>query len=830
MPKKDIVLINEQLLLDTGAIGYDVFRQAAGGEWAVAPRGNIKFAKARSADFKIESISKGRAVRTSESASPASSIPTPGPDEPHTSIDPVRESEEENARMSKIPGLEPFRQKITLVDIGNSETNDITARENWESLINSLVSGGRKLDYVTKLDGITTTEELLSLRRDTIAPQGGVEYVYNYHDRPYEKLLRRVRDVKLIPNVYTATVDSLLEEKERANKPGFSPSHTLPTRPDTMSKDPNTTPVESATAQSLKRNIRSRRRRGEYENQLVPIENTGFLLRYEGNKNLFPMYCEMQIPLDRNNEFAQAVKDSDIGCILMRDLQEIVSAPSYNVRTETIHYSFPTIQDDGSTEVTNFSTSAKVMDVFTWENEHPMLGAYWPALRGGWWAEDAAGWGGGEPLPGGFTYVGPEMRESSLLADERHPAKLAIGLNNFYNGLESIVRQKRRTFRDLLRGKESYSETLLYKITKYKGRNLDNPIQTFHFFADGRDKESTTEDLLLSFIDTQVKYNQQYTYVGTAYQIVVGSEYEYSNLETYGPIVGGLEGRQDQRAATFDITIAPSIKIIEVPFFVSSGKIVDNPPLEPEVKFIPIKGRPNILKMHFETGTGVADLEPIAFTDAEAEDYDQIAFNQKRTDGQLTFRADDGATAFRIYRVAKPPVSYDDFANSLLVVARTMVNSGKVNFDASSVTKIIRQTPNKKFYYIFRTEDFHGHISIPSPVYEIELYNDGGAGYPIIRQYEFGSINPKTTIKSARKLIQIVPRFTQAFLNEEASRLIDEEGEVRKATGRKGIILGLEDESLFGKRFKIRLTSRDTGKKVDLNVDFKTKRIRSEIE
>ena len=91
--------------------------------------------------------------------------------------------------------------------------------------------------------------------------------------------------------------------------------------------------------------------------------------------------------------------------------------------------------------------------------------------------------------------------------------------------------------------------------------------------------------------------------------------------------------------------------------------------------------------------------------------------------------------------------------------------------DAGSANIVIRQATNKKYYYMFRSVDVHGLLSNPSEVYEIELYNDGGAGYPIIRKYDFTPIDPKTSTKSARKLIQIVPRISQAFLNTDASNL-----------------------------------------------------------
>ena len=130
---------------------------------------------------------------------------------------------------------------------------------------------------------------------------------------------------------------------------------------------------------------------------------------------------------------------------------------------------------------------------------------------------------------------------------------------------------------------------------------------------------------------------------------------------------------------------------------------------------------------------------------------------------------------------------------------------------------------------MFRTIDVHAGISNPSAIYEIELYNDGGAGYPMIRHYDLSSPNPKTTTKSARKIIQIIPRIAQVFLNEEASGLVDG-GVVQPAAGNKNIVLGNQAEPLFGKKFKIRFTSKSTGKKVDLNVNFKTKRLQGEIE
>jgi hypothetical protein len=44
------------------------------------------------------------------------------------------------------------------------------------------------------------------------------------------------------------------------------------------------------------------------------------------------------------------------------------------------------------------------------------------------------------------------------------------------------------------------------------------------------------------------------------------------------------------------------------------------------------------------------------------------------------------------------------------------------------------------------------------------------------------------------------------------------------------VSLGIGEDSTWGKRFKVRLTSKTTGKKVDFNFTFKTKQDKSIIE
>lgn len=117
---------------------------------------------------------------------------------------------------------------------------------------------------------------------------------------------------------------------------------------------------------------------------------------------------------------------------------------------------------------------------------------------------------------------------------------------------------------------------------------------------------------------------------------------------------------------------------------------------------------------------------------------------------------------------------------------------------------------------MFRSIDIHGKISNPTPIYQVEIVDDNGLIFPIIKTVDF--LEPMATqpSKGMTRYLYVAPRYTQTILNNEKSGLTDAES----ATDATQYTLGLQDESLWGKRFKIRLTSKSTGKKMDINVDF----------
>ena len=704
-------------------------------------------------------------------------------------------------------GLELSRKQT--INISENQDPSTTTPESWEEKVRSIVSFVEHEYLVASFENPLIVEEALNMDADAPGAPAGVKYVYNYHDPNYEELLAPVRNHEVIQNLYSMFDASSIIGTDVAGDEIL---------------DVDVLPVvrggKSATLSKALRFNRSRlSERRKFQNQIVPIENMPLLADYEGSKYLFPMYVDINIPLDKNIEFVKLCKDTSMSVALTRDVEgvtdtnDVVPAPS--VRTQSMSFTTSVVGSAGEELIQNSSIPVKVVDLLEWTDEDA------PA-----YAFDFAGY----PPPSNFYFIGAEAGSyleggtfnKSIAAGTASTLMFGTFLDTFKQGLESIAEDKRKRIRGIFNGKESYSETVMYKIQKLEGsiqNPVQAPIQTYHFMNSAEVEEFLNEDKEFKFVDTQVKFNQEYSYIVTAYQMIVGERYVYDNLQIQ-------ERFTERRTASVDVHMTPAIKLVEFPVFASTGRILDNPPLQPEIRFFPVVSDRNKLKMFFTTSTGNEDIAPIALNDEEQSAYDQVAINQNRNDGLITFKSDDSAASFQIYRMESPPAIIEDFANRLYATVTTSPFSG---LPGSSATAEIAQFANTKYYYMFRTIDVHGGISNPSPIYEIELYNDGGAGYPIIRHYDLSSPNPKTPTKSARKIIQIIPRIAQVFLNEEASGLVDS-GVVQPAAGNKNIVLGNQTEPLFGKKFKIRLTSKSTGKKVDLNVNFKTKRLQGEIE
>ena len=163
-------------------------------------------------------------------------------------------------------------------------------------------------------------------------------------------------------------------------------------------------------------------------------------------------------------------------------------------------------------------------------------------------------------------------------------------------------------------------------------------------------------------------------------------------------------------------------------------------------------------------------------------------FGNPLEDGKVEFGSDDPVKRFQIFRIAEKPSTYRDFSLYEEV-------NGEVFEEAI--------LPNTKYYYTFRAIDSHGHISNPSPVYEVELIDEKGAVKPIIRLFDMTPPKNKINTKACQKYIYLKPSIQQLYFADDEN------------------VDSIFSDATTKKKYKLRLTSKGSGKKIDINFSFK---------
>ena len=211
-------------------------------------------------------------------------------------------------------------------------------------------------------------------------------------------------------------------------------------------------------------------------------------------------------------------------------------------------------------------------------------------------------------------------------------------------------------------------------------------------------------------------------------------------------------------------------------------------------------------------------MSPIIINPDDSFVFSKIAKSLKLPPGApLPFRSDDPPSQFQIFRITKHPEKYSDFAGKMIRTVDTFLESKGIHLSSSTIIEGLK--PNTKYYYTFRVIDIHGKMSNPSAIFKIELVDEKGAIYLLVESVELEKTQNTQLSKGMKQIFNIVPRMAQGIF--DASRITD----MSTANGLTSARLGLIEENLWGKKFKIRLISKKSGKKVDLNIIFKTEQV-----
>jgi len=526
--------------------------------------------------------------------------------------------------------------------------------------------------------------------------------------------------------------------------------------------------------------------------------NYNEVLKHNPGAKNFPMNVNIKFSSDTKKSFFNILKDTKCSSLMLKYLQHAAAGTSGT----------DFLSSDG-TQVGDKLT------LDTWNLEEFLQAAISGDLIG-------------ETLPEDMVFFGDIFNEGSVFSSGN---KLFSKLYSLALSakVKTLVKSHQRNYEDLLTGRAAYSETFFYEVDKYSADingDLETKLQTFILPND--DKK------VIEFFDTQVKYNKFYVYRMWAYKIVIGTTYDYS--------INDSMTNDNTKTGVISITSRPNIKVVKVPYYNTplgqdeewSHKttiVMDDPPLPPEIEIVPIRKEPNHLIINIKDVIGSVYAHPEIIGDndwLQAAIILQMQINNRLNltpeeeddmillGNEIFYKSDEPSESFEIYRLTKKPTGYEDFDGNMLNQIVGPNNSLKVRLNF-----------NEKNYFTFRAIDNHGKYSNPTEVYEVEIVENSGMVFPVMRTFQINEENKRDFEK--HKKLRIISKSGKRFIyikpseNQVSQPELDEgTEEPESAFDIKNFSLGVAEKSVFqgNRRFKIRLKSKKTGRVLDINTKF----------
>ena len=311
-----------------------------------------------------------------------------------------------------------------------------------------------------------------------------------------------------------------------------------------------------------------------------------------------------------------------------------------------------------------------------------------------------------------------------------------------------------------------------------------------------------------SFTDTQVGVEDEYRYEIFSYVLCYGVKYANPNF--------------NETDFTVTYNIQPMVSILEIPMGSKEIKITQPPQPTPNVYFKNIKHLPKNIKIVMNLNAHEEDgpfypIESLNEKDTLDDNYDLM--NPSFESSYFRYETDIGR--FQIFRTSvKPKIGtnwgYENIKNADNVFIVSENNSTMVSY-------VDTIQPFQKYYYVIRSRNYFGYYSQPTHLYEVELTQDADETFLHVQNVDFAEqVESKHMMeKTMSKLFQIVPAIQQLSIPEDAASTINSITTLDQLPdlGDEGI------EKVWNKQFKIRLTSKSTGKKIDFNINFNLNKI-----
>jgi hypothetical protein len=423
-----------------------------------------------------------------------------------------------------------------------------------------------------------------------------------------------------------------------------------------------------------------------------------------------------------------------------------------------------------------------------------------------------------------------------------------------YSGLHSL------SFNEFNKGKKCYSEILAYEVVKYgfdPETGEKSKLQSFFVPSLGK-----SVDLL----DTQIFYGKEYIYEVFTISLVVGLEYtselrldlpphnelykdkdecvvyhvnqgddnevaiqkcddefknEKMNVSGFKTQEGGnwfWLNKQDQERK--NLNTMPKPLLVRAPFYNTLSllndaenpedqervTLIDNPPLPPEISFNQYKDVVNKVLISLNVNYGEQKLTPIKVFEEDEATILKYRQNQKELNiyPRVLYQTDDFKGTYKVYRTTIKPKDWSAFDDAEI----TEID----NVQTSAFEDMI--FPNVDYYYFARFVDIHGNISNPTSIFHLNMVQDGGfPPFMVLKTYSFSEAkSPLVYDRGFKKYLKIsLKDEVRSFYNVNDVNKID--------FGYKKVGSNVTAPEL--KKYKVRITSKKTGKKIDINLDFR---------
>ena len=390
-------------------------------------------------------------------------------------------------------------------------------------------------------------------------------------------------------------------------------------------------------------------------------------------------------------------------------------------------------------------------------------------------------------------------------------------VNNLYD-VKSVIfeylNDKKLSIKEIYEGDKCHTEPLMYEIAKFKFINgIKTHLQSIFMPCILLDED-------ISYIDTQVFYEEEYIYEIFTHSLIVGSKYYIERV----PPPDDQKALESETLVPFDkqiLRINPETKeindiapiIVRAPYYnnqsltnnIKITKVSDSPPLPPDIVFNPYKDDDEKILVSLNIEYGERNLLPIAVFEDDIEKINQYKAEQESPQlkqiGYVTYKTDDARGKFQIYRTTKKPAGWADFQDANLKELNVLDSSGYNDFIL----------PNTDYYYFARLIDVHNNISNPTAVFYVRIVKEGDfPPYLVTHVYDFSQA------KEAPKYDKSFKKYLKIKLADGTRELINQDNIWASGIGYKKA----SSKSTQLKKYKIRITSKKTGKKIDLNLDF----------